>query len=185
MSAFVCVNHASRNCPHRLLLADSEDLIESDSTAIQPFALLCGHHTEPISALVCAVEGAGAREPTKEKNVLVSADLSSCMCVWSLEDGVCLRVCRSLAQSIAPEHHSDWRIAGLLSRGVLLLWSTCRARARRSSRPPVAPQTSRRVPFPSSFLAASLHGGARAPAVPRRRPARVGPRPAAAPTAGP
>ena len=69
---------------------DSEDLLDSDSASIQPFAILCGHHTEPISALVCAVEGVGVRE----KNVLVSADLSSCMCVWSLEDGVCLRVCR-------------------------------------------------------------------------------------------
>jgi hypothetical protein len=73
---------------------DSEDLIEPESTSIQPFAVLCGHHAEPISALVCAVEGIGTREISREKHVLVSADLSSCMCVWSLDDGVCLRVCR-------------------------------------------------------------------------------------------
>jgi WD40 repeat protein len=53
------------------------------SSSIRPLAVLCGHHEAPITSLVTAFEG--------KHHVLVSADTSGCMCVWRVEDGVCLK----------------------------------------------------------------------------------------------
>jgi len=50
---------------------------------MRPLALLCGQHEVEITALVAAFEG--------KHHVLFSADASGCMCVWRLEDGVCLK----------------------------------------------------------------------------------------------
>jgi hypothetical protein len=57
--------------------------------SLRPLAVLCGQHSEPITSLMTIYEG--------KQHVLFSADSSGCMCVWRLEDGVCLKTSKILA----------------------------------------------------------------------------------------
>ncbi|KAJ1490686.1 WD40-repeat-containing domain protein, partial [Baffinella frigidus] len=50
---------------------------------IRPLALLLGQHENAITSMTCSYDGTSP--------VLVSADSAGTLCVWRLEDGVCLR----------------------------------------------------------------------------------------------
>jgi WD40 repeat protein len=56
---------------------------------LQPLAVLCGQHEAPITSLITICED--------RQHVLFSADSSGCMCVWRLQDGVCLKTSNVLA----------------------------------------------------------------------------------------
>ena len=66
---------------HRTNVID--DPAGDGSSGLRPLALLCGQHEAPIESMVTAFEG--------KHHVLLSADSGGCMCVWRLEDGVCLK----------------------------------------------------------------------------------------------
>jgi hypothetical protein len=57
--------------------------------SLRPLAVLCGQHKAAITSLMTICEG--------KQHVLFSADSSGCMCVWRLEDGVCLKTSKILA----------------------------------------------------------------------------------------
>ena len=56
---------------------------------VQPLALLCGQHAASITSMVTAFDG--------QQHVLLSADARGGMCVWRVEDGVCLKTSNVLS----------------------------------------------------------------------------------------
>jgi hypothetical protein len=63
---------------------DAAAQTEPDSEeCFRPLALLVGLHESAITSLTCSHDS--------QTPVLVSTDSSGAMCVWRLEDGICLR----------------------------------------------------------------------------------------------
>ena len=56
---------------------------EAVEERIRPLALLLGQHESAITSMACSYDG--------NSPVLISADSAGTLCVWRLDDGVCLR----------------------------------------------------------------------------------------------